>query len=167
MVTEDRATYGFVGVRSICDNILLPNTDMYAPKFFIRQGEIEGAAGEICRKLEVKAPGIMTNVRNLSGGNQQKIVLGKWILRDIKILIMDEPTRGIDVGSKYEIYKIMTSLSEQGISIIMISSELSEVIGMSHRILVMGDGKLLGEMNRGEVTQEKIMQVIVGGRTNA
>jgi ABC-type sugar transport system ATPase subunit len=167
MVTEDRAMYGFVGVRSIRDNILLPSTDMYAPKFFIHQQEIVSAAKDICQKLEVKAPGIMTNVINLSGGNQQKIVLGKWILRDIKVLIMDEPTRGIDVGAKYEIYKIMTKLSEQGISIIMISSELSEVIGMSHRILVMGDGKLLAEMNRGEAVQEKIMQAIVeGGRKN-
>jgi ABC-type sugar transport system ATPase subunit len=166
MVTEDRVMYGFVGVRSIRDNILLPNTDIYAPNIFINQKEIADAADDVCQKLEVKSPGIMTNVRNLSGGNQQKIVLGKWILRNIKVLIMDEPTRGIDVGSKYEIYKIMTSLSEQGISIIMISSELSEVIGMSHRVLVMGEGRILGGMERGEVTQEKIMQFIVGSKRN-
>ena len=164
MVTEDRAMYGFVGVCSIKSNILLPNTDMYAPNIFIHQKEIENTSREICQKLEVKAPGITTNVINLSGGNQQKIVLGKWILRNIKVLIMDEPTRGIDVGSKYEIYKIMTQLSAQGISIIMISSELIEVIGMSHRILVMGGGRIVGEMSRSEVTQEKIMQAIIGGK---
>jgi ABC-type sugar transport system ATPase subunit len=166
MVAEDRAMYGFVGVRSIRDNILLPNTDMYSSRVFIHDKEIDSAATDVCRKLEVKAPGIMTPMVNLSGGNQQKIVLGKWILRDIKVLIMDEPTRGIDVGSKYEIYKIMTNLSAQGISIIMISSELTEVIGMSHRILVMSSGKIVGEMSRNDVTQEKIMQVIVRGSQN-
>jgi ABC-type sugar transport system ATPase subunit len=161
MVTEDRAIYGFVGVRSIRDNILLPNTDLFAPRFFIKQKEIKDAANDLCVKLGIKTPNILTSVHNLSGGNQQKVVLAKWVIRDVKIMIMDEPTRGIDVGAKYEIYKIITALSEQGISVIMISSELPEVIGMCHRILILADGRFLGEMNRGDVTQEKIMEVIV------
>ena len=163
MISEDRATFGFVGVRSIKDNIMLSNTDTYAPGLFIKKKKINKDSGEICKKLAVKAPDTNTLLLNLSGGNQQKVVLAKWVIRNIKVLIMDEPTRGIDVGAKFEIYKIMTELAQQGISIIMISSELPEIIGMSHRVLVMAEGRILKELKRSELTQERIMQTIVEG----
>jgi ABC-type sugar transport system ATPase subunit len=164
MITEDRATYGFVGVMSIADNILLPNTDKLAPNLFIKRREAKKVSEEISEKINIKAHSVNTNVLTLSGGNQQKVVLAKWLVRDIKVLIMDEPTRGIDVGAKYEIYKLMISLAKQGISIIMISSEMPEVIGMSNRVLVMSGGKIRAELPGGHVTQEEIMRIILQGR---
>ena len=100
---------------------------------------------------------------HLSGGNQQKVVLSKWMFRDVDILILDEPTRGIDVGAKYEIYKLMCDMAEKGIAVIMISSELPELIGMSDRIVVMAEGRIRGILDRGEVTQEKVMTLATGG----
>jgi ribose transport system ATP-binding protein len=102
-------------------------------------------------------------VQNLSGGNQQKLVLAKWLFTGSKVLIFDEPTRGIDVGAKSEIYKLMNELAAQGVAIIMISSELPEVLGMSDRILVMHEGRIAGELSRAEATQEKIMHLATGG----
>lgn len=162
MVTEDRAMYGFVGVRSIKDNILLANCDRFAPKLFIRRKQIAQSVQEICSKLAVKAPNMDTSVSSLSGGNQQKVVLAKWLIRNIKVLIMDEPTRGIDVGAKHEIYKLIASLAEQGIAVIMISSELPEIIALSHRAIVMADGKIKGELSKDEIRQEKVMNLILG-----
>lgn len=165
MVTEDRAMYGFVGLRSVRDNIILPNADTYAPGVFVRQKAANTAAEDMREKLNIHTPDIMTLVMTLSGGNQQKVVLSKWLLRNVKVLIMDEPTRGIDVGSKYEIYKIITDFSSQGIAVILVSSEINEILGMSHRVLVMAEGKICGELTREEATQEKIMQTILeGGR---
>ena len=163
MVTEDRSVYGFVGIMSVKDNVLLANTDQFASPLFIREKQTAGACEAICQKLRVKTPDIRTAVENLSGGNQQKVVLSKWLARSIKVLIMDEPTRGIDVGAKFEIYKLMTELAGQGLAIVMISSEMPEVIGMSHRVLVMSEGKIRAELDRDEATQERIMQIIVRG----
>ena len=112
-------------------------------------------------KLKTKCPSVEQNVGNLSGGNQQKILLAKWMFADPDILILDEPTRGIDVGAKYEIYCIINDLVAAGKSVIMISSELPEVLGMSDRIYVMNEGKMVGELNREEATQEKIMSSIL------
>lgn len=119
---------------------------------------------DITKKMNLKAPSLEAAVGQLSGGNQQKIVLSKWLLNDPKILILDEPTRGIDVGAKYEIYKIMNDLVKQGVGIIMISSELPEVMGMSDRILVMSEGRITGEFLREEATQENIMRCATGGK---
>ncbi len=163
MVTEDRSSYGFVGQMSVLQNNLLPNTDFFSSGAFLRYKDAGKASEDICERLKVKAPGQNTLVRTLSGGNQQKIVLGKWLMRDIQLVIMDEPTRGIDVGAKYEIYQLMVSLILQGISIIMVSSEMSEVMGMSHRMLVIANGVLAGELQRGEFQQERIMELIVKG----
>jgi ribose transport system ATP-binding protein len=110
------------------------------------------------RGLSIKTPNLRQKVKNLSGGNQQKVVIGKWLTADSSILIFDEPTRGIDVGAKSEIYKLLNDLARQGKSIIMISSELPEILRMSHRILVMCEGRITGELDVREATQEKIMQ---------
>jgi len=112
-------------------------------------------------KLRTKTPTVEQNVGNLSGGNQQKVLLGKWMFTEPDIMILDEPTRGIDVGAKYEIYSIINSLAEEGKSIIMISSELPEILGMCDRIYIMNQGKFVGELDRAEATQEKIMTLIL------
>lgn len=164
MVTEDRAAYGFVGARSIKENISLPNMDRFAPHLLLKKNEIKSAAEEICQKISVKAPTIETRVGTLSGGNQQKVVLAKWLIRNLKVLIMDEPTRGIDVGAKQEIYALISELAKQGIAILLISSELPEVISMSHRVMVIAEGKCVGELPKEEVSQDKIMKLIAGGR---
>jgi ABC-type sugar transport system ATPase subunit len=111
------------------------------------------------KKLSIKAPSMDTKIRNLSGGNQQKVVVAKWLVKSPRILIMDEPTRGIDVGAKYEIYTLMRELTKQGLSIIMISSELIEIIGMCDRCLVVGNGKAAGILERSELTEEKVMRL--------
>ena len=113
--------------------------------------------------LSIKTPTIEQTAQNLSGGNQQKVVLAKWLFTGSKVLIFDEPTRGIDVGAKSEIYKLMNELAAQGAAILMISSELPEVLGMSDRILVMHEGRIAGELSRSEATQEKIMHLATGG----
>src|SRR5207249_10401485 len=120
-------------------------------------------ARNFARDLSVRTPTIEETVQNLSGGNQQKVVLAKWLFTDSKILIFDEPTRGIDVGAKTEIYQLMNALAKRGVAIIMISSELPEVLGMSDRILVMHEGVIAGELSRAEATQEKIMHLATGG----
>jgi ABC-type sugar transport system ATPase subunit len=125
-----------------------PHLDMKKDKAF---------AEDYKNQLSIKTPTIEQKVSNLSGGNQQKVVLAKWLLTNSKIIIFDEPTRGIDVGVKFEIYQIMKNLTKQGISIIMVSSELPEIIGISDRILVMKNGRISGELLKEEATQEKIL----------
>jgi len=119
-------------------------------------------AEKYVKELRVATPSIKQTVKNLSGGNQQKVVLAKWLASKPKVLILDEPTRGIDVGAKQEIYSLMSDLANQGIAIIMVSSELPEVLGMSDRIVVMHEGRVKGELTREEATQERIMQMAIG-----
>ncbi|WP_276353760.1 sugar ABC transporter ATP-binding protein [Cohnella caldifontis] len=161
MVSEDRKQLGLVLVRSIKDNIALPNMDRFARGWVIKRGKLREEAKQISAKLSVKASSLDIEAGNLSGGNQQKVVLAKWLVRSLKLLILDEPTRGIDVGAKTEIYRLIRDLASEGLPILMISSELPEVIGMSHRVLVMAEGRIQGELPREQATQENIMQLIV------
>jgi ABC-type sugar transport system ATPase subunit len=115
-------------------------------------------------QLKIKTPSVEQLVKNLSGGNQQKVALAKWLMTNPKVLILDEPTRGIDVGAKYEIYNIMNELVDQGVCVVMISSELPEILGMSDRILVMHEGKINGELSWKDATQEKVMFHATGGK---
>lgn len=161
MVPEDRALLGFVGVRSILENILMPNMDLFSRFGLLRNGQIRSSAREIVESLAIKAPGIQTAVRTLSGGNQQKVVLGKWLLRKVKVLILDEPTRGIDVGAKQEIYRFITRLASEGIAVILISSDMSEVLSMSHRILVIAGRRIAGTLDRDAMNQDLVMKIIV------
>lgn len=163
MVTEDRATYGFVGLQSIQENIALANMDQYSKNGWLQKAKLLQAVESICRKLRVKASGSDTLVGNLSGGNQQKVVLAKWLVRNIKFLILDEPTRGIDVGAKQEIYKLICSLAAEGMAILLISSEMSEVLSMSHRVMVIADGKAVGEVSGATATANNVMTLIAGG----
>ena len=163
MLSEDRKLEGLVLIRSICENIGLPNLKRYRGFLLTRRRESE-AALEMKEKLAIKAPTIGTEAQNLSGGNQQKVVIAKWLLQNPVVFIMDEPTRGIDVGAKYEIYKIMCDLAAQGAGVIMISSELPEIIGICDRTLVMAEGRITGEVTREDFSQERIMSFALGGK---
>ena len=164
MATEDRRRYGLIGCRSLKENIALPNLDSFSRWQFIRKKKESERVDTISRRLRIKAPNTLVTANTLSGGNQQKVVLSKWLLASPKILILDEPTRGIDVGAKFEIYKLMTEMVKSGITIIMISSELPEFIGMCDRAYVMHNGSITGELGRDQITQKNIMLLATGGR---
>ena len=161
-VTEDRKGNGLVLDKSIAFNTTLARLDkVCSDRGIIDTNQENAVAEEYREKLRTKTPSVQQNVGNLSGGNQQKVLLAKWMFADSEVLILDEPTRGIDVGAKYEIYGIMNELVSQGKSVIMISSELPELLGMCDRIYVMNEGKLVAEMSAAEATQEKIMAAIL------
>ena len=160
-VTEDRKGNGLVLTNPIKINTTLANLDSISPKMIIDKDKEYQVAVEYKDKLKTKCPTVEQNVGNLSGGNQQKVLLAKWMFADPDILILDEPTRGIDVGAKYEIYCIINDLVRAGKSVIMISSELPEVLGMSDRIYVMNEGKIVGELTQEEASQEVIMGCIL------
>lgn len=162
MVTEDRALSGLVLDMSILHNITLVILRQICRLGFIYRSREETISQEIIQKLHIKIASMRQPARQLSGGNQQKVVLSKWLLSNPKILILDEPTRGIDVGSKSEIYKLMNELTAQGMAILMISSELPEILGMSDRILVMRERRITFECSQKEATQEKIMEYAFG-----
>ncbi|MCR5791063.1 MAG: sugar ABC transporter ATP-binding protein, partial [Lachnospiraceae bacterium] len=160
-VTEDRKGNGLVLSNSIKVNTSLANMKGVSERGIIDADKEYNVAEEYRDKLNTKTPSVEQNVGNLSGGNQQKVLLAKWMYTDPDILILDEPTRGIDVGAKYEIYCIINDLVRAGKSVIMISSELPEVLGMSDRIYIMNEGRFVGEMKADEATQEKIMSCIL------
>lgn len=162
LVSEDRKKFGLVLNMSVANNITLASLKKVGRLLLDHDEEIRYAQRYVA-ELTVKTPDHETAVGTLSGGNQQKVVIGKWLMTDPKILILDEPTRGIDVGAKAEIYKIMNELVKAGVTVIMISSELEEVMGISDRILVMSEGKLTAELDYREATQEKIMHFATGG----
>ncbi|ADQ41869.1 ABC transporter related protein [Caldicellulosiruptor acetigenus I77R1B] len=163
-LSEDRKRYGLVLMMDIKDNILLPNYQKFANGGIINIPKSLSTALDYVGKLRIKIASPFQRVENLSGGNQQKVIIAKWLLANPKILILDEPTRGIDVGAKYEIYNLMNQFVEQGVGIVMISSELPEILGMSDRILVMQKGRIAGQLLADEATQEKIMTLATGGR---
>ncbi|MDV2582211.1 sugar ABC transporter ATP-binding protein [Alkalibacillus haloalkaliphilus] len=162
-VTEDRKEEGLVLSMSVRENFTLPNLDDVSKQTVISSQKEHEFVDDMIGRFNVKTSGREQEVKSLSGGNQQKIVIGKWLGINPKILVLDEPTRGVDVGAKKEIYQIMNELTAQGVSIIMISSELPEVLGMSDRILVIHEGQIGGELNRDEADQEKIMYAATGG----
>ncbi|MEG1012259.1 MAG: sugar ABC transporter ATP-binding protein [Ruthenibacterium sp.] len=164
MATEDRRRYGLIPVRSIKENITLATLPKLCIGPFIRQAEEKRQAKVYFDRMRVKAPSLDTPTYTLSGGNQQKVVLAKWMMANPKLFIMDEPTRGIDVGAKYEIYNIMNELAQGGMSIIMISSELPELLGMCDRIYIVCEGKIAGEIARKDFTQERVMNYATGGK---
>jgi ABC-type sugar transport system ATPase subunit len=144
------------------ENTCLASVDRFSTAGVVNRAREEKVAQQLTGDLRVKTPGLHQRVVNLSGGNQQKVVLAKWLCREADILIFDEPTRGIDVGSKVEIYQLINRLAAEGKAILMISSELPEVLGMSDRILVMNRGRIAGEFTAAEATQEKILHCALG-----
>ncbi len=162
MVNEDRRTYGLVLGRSIHHNVSLANMKKYT-KGLIDDKAISKDVEEMREILQIKIANEDVEAGTLSGGNQQKVVLAKWLVGDVKVMILDEPTRGIDVGAKSEIHKLMTKFAREGVAIIMISSELPEVLGMSDRVVVMQEGIIQGILDRSEATQESIMKLATRG----
>jgi D-xylose transport system ATP-binding protein len=165
LVPEDRKRHGLVLIQSILRNISLANLDQFSSSFRINDAAELKVSTDFAKSLAIKASNLNAPADSLSGGNQQKVVISKWLMSQPKVLIMDDPTRGIDVGTKYEIYKIMNDLSEKGIAIIMISSELEEVLGMSDRVMVMREDRSVGTLKIAEATQEKIMALATGVAT--
>ena len=161
-LTEDRKTQGLVLSSSVKENICLPSVERFSTAGVVRSSEEERAATHYVNELRIKAPSINQKVVFLSGGTQQKVVLSKWLCCQARVFIFDEPTRGIDVGSKAEIYRLMNQLTASGVAIIMISSELPEILGMSDRILVMRLGKIAAEFSAEEATQERILHAALG-----
>lgn len=162
MVTEDRKTQGLVLGMSVRENTSLAALRSLTKAGFVDRPQENALAQEYVTRLGTRTPSVEQRVRNLSGGNQQKVVLSKWLLTHSKLLIVDEPTRGIDVGAKAEIYRLMNTLTKTGLGILMISSELPEVLGMADRTYVVREGRIVGELSRAEATQEKIGLLALG-----
>ncbi len=146
----------------IRQNVTLPALKRYATAGLIARDRESRVAIDVCHKLNVKAPSVEVKTENLSGGNQQKVVLAKWLSLDPRVLIFDEPTRGIDVGAKAEIYDLMRQLAKSGVAILMISSDMEEVLNISDRVAVMHEGRLTGILERNECTEENVMRLAVG-----
>jgi inositol transport system ATP-binding protein len=162
LLTEDRKLTGLYLNASVRENMFIANINRYMLGPFIHFRKIEKDCEKMRGLMRIKTPSLMEIIRNLSGGNQQKVLISRWLLTEPDLLILDEPTRGIDVGAKSEIYRLMTEFVRSGKAIIMISSELPEVLGMSDRIMVMHTGDKVGELSRAEATQEKILQMATG-----
>jgi len=156
-VPEDRKHDGLCVKLNVIDNLTMPNLDMISSLGLINPRKATSLASKMVDNLKIKTPHLQQYVRNLSGGNQQKIVVGKWLLRDARIVMFDEPTRGIDVAAKVEIYNIMNELKKQGIGVLFVSSELPEILGMSDRVVVMCNGQIKAELETQKTTQEEIL----------
>lgn len=160
LLTEERRVTGIFPVLNIKENTIIANLDRYLnPLKLVNDHKARIDTDQNIGKLRVKTPNYKTLIKNLSGGNQQKVLLARWLLTEPEILMLDEPTRGIDVGAKFEIYSIIADLAKQGKSIIMISSEMPELLGMSDRIMVMSDGRLSGIIDGAKATEEEIMRL--------
>jgi D-xylose transport system ATP-binding protein len=162
LVPEDRKAQGLILMQSILKNISPPNLHQFSSFMQINRNKELQSSLHQAKSLDIKAPTLEVATNTLSGGNQQKVVIAKWLMSNPKILIMDDPTRGIDVGAKYEIYRLMNDLAENGVSIIMTSSDLEEVLGICDRIMVMSRGHSNGVLDAAEATQERIMALATG-----
>jgi inositol transport system ATP-binding protein len=159
MLSEDRRRYGLVSVRDVKENVTLAGLGRVIYGGYLHRAQQRCLVNALCDRMHVRARSLDTTVGALSGGNQQKVVFAKWMLRDPDVLILDEPTRGVDVGAKHEIYKIMIELVQEGKAILLISSELPELLGVCERIYVMAGGRVTGELLAEDASQEKIMRL--------
>ncbi len=162
LLTEDRKDSGLFACLSVLENMEMAVLPHYVGHGFIQQKQLRQLCEEMCKKLRVKTPSLEQCIGNLSGGNQQKALLARWLMTNPRVLILDEPTRGIDVGAKVEIYHLISLLAAEGMAVIMISSELPEVLGMSDRVMVMHEGRVTGFLDHAEATQEKVMHLASG-----
>ena len=157
MLTEERRATGIFGILNIRENTTIASLKKYSIGPFLSDRKMKKSTDWSINAMSIKTPSQETKIRSLSGGNQQKVILGRWLLTDPTVLLLDEPTRGIDVGAKYEIYQLILDLANKGKIVIMVSSEMPELLGVCDRILVMSGGRLAGEVNAKETTQEEIM----------
>ncbi|MEW5959411.1 MAG: sugar ABC transporter ATP-binding protein [Chloroflexota bacterium] len=166
LVPEDRKLQGLFLNLAVRKNMVISAMDQVTQAGFVNGARADRLAGDFVDKLGIRTPGLRQRVRNLSGGNQQKVIIARWLILKPKVLILDEPTRGVDVGAKAEIHALMSELARAGVGILMISSELPEVLGVSDRILVMHEGRVTAEFSRTEATQDRIMHAATGGKGN-
>jgi ribose transport system ATP-binding protein len=166
-VPEDRKRQGLFLNMAVRENITMSGMDRVTNLGFVNPTKANGIAKEFVEKLDIRTPSLRQNVGNLSGGNQQKVIIARWLMLNPRVLMLDEPTRGVDVGAKAEIHGLMRQLAEQGVAVLMISSELPEILGVSDRILVMHEGRVTGEFSREEATQDLIMHAATGGKQHA
>ncbi len=159
LVTEDRKQSGLFLMLSVVENMQVASIKRFSASGFVRQSPLAQACAAMCGSLRIKTPGLDETIGNLSGGNQQKVLIARWLMTNPRILILDEPTRGIDVGAKAQIHQLMSDLAGQGMAILMISSELPEILGMSDRVMVVQGGRVSGFLDRADATQERIMQL--------
>lgn len=157
LVTEERRATGIMGILDIRANTVIASLKSYLKGLFLQDKKMAEKTDEMIQAMSIKTPSQKTKIESLSGGNQQKVIFGRWLLTDPDVLLLDEPTRGIDVGAKYEIYQLIQQLAAKGKSVIMVSSEMPELLGVCHRILVMSGGRLAGEVDADNTTQEEIM----------
>jgi ribose transport system ATP-binding protein len=163
LAPEDRKNSGLVIEQSVLDNLRLARLHRdRGPLGFVRKRDFDAEAKTLVERLGIRTPGLRQEVRFLSGGNQQKVVLGKWLSMDPHLLLLDEPTRGIDVGSKAEIYQLMDQLAAEGVAVLFASSEMEEVLGMADRVLVVHEGKITGELARDQFSEEAVMLLATG-----
>jgi inositol transport system ATP-binding protein len=158
LLTEDRKLTGVMGALSVRDNMTIANLDRFSPGGILRKRQMEAACQSQREALAIRTPSLSQLIKNLSGGNQQKVLVSRWLLTLPDVLMIDEPTRGIDVGAKSEIHRLMSGLAKEGKAILMVSSEMPEILGMSDRVLVMSQGRITAEFSREEVTQEKVLE---------
>jgi len=158
LLTEDRKLTGIMGVLSVRDNMTIANLNRFSPGGILRKRQMDAACKAQRDALAIKTPSLAQLIKNLSGGNQQKVLVSRWLLTLPDVLMIDEPTRGIDVGAKSEIHRLMSGLAKEGQAILMVSSEMPEILGMSDRVLVMAGGRITAEFSRAEVTQEKVLE---------
>ena len=162
LITEDRKAQGLFLGQSLRSNVAVTIFETLSRLGFLQFKKIDYQVRALVQKLKIRTPNLEQRVRNLSGGNQQKVVISRWLAVDPKILILDEPTRGIDVASKAEIHVLIDELAAKGVAMLVISSELPEILGISDRILVMHEGRLVAELDRSEATQARVMQAATG-----
>jgi len=166
-VPEDRKLQGLFLNMAVRENITMSSTSLVSNFGFVNTNKANKLADEYVDKLDIRTPSLRQRIRNLSGGNQQKVIIARWLTLKPRVLILDEPTRGVDVGAKAEIHGLMRQLAEDGVAVLMISSELPEIIGVSDRILVMHEGRVTGRFERDEASQDMIMHAATGGDNNA
>ena len=166
LVPEDRKLQALILGMSVRENMSLPMLDRLGSAYVPPRGRERSLVGEYIKSMQIRTPSMEQRVAALSGGNQQKVVIARWLATKPKVLILDEPTRGIDVGAKAEVHALIARMAEAGVAILMISSELPEILGMSHRVLVMRGGRIVGEFAREEATEESIMAAATGQRLN-
>ncbi|MFE2754563.1 multiple monosaccharide ABC transporter ATP-binding protein [Actinosynnema sp. NPDC059335] len=165
-VSEDRKRYGLNLIQDVKLNVSAAGLHKLAPRGWVNENEEHAVAERYRRSMNIKTPSVATPTASLSGGNQQKVVLAKWMFTDPDVLILDEPTRGIDVGAKYEIYSIINDLADQGRAVLVISSELPELLGLCDRVYTLSEGRITGELDRAEATQERLMHHMTQGQTS-
>jgi len=163
LLPEDRRACGLLTEWTVCHNITLPGLSGYASAGLIRRAAERKTAERLCADLRIKTPSVETTAANLSGGNQQKVVVAKWVSLEPKAILFDEPTRGVDVGAKAEIYQLMRRLAREGAAVVMVSSDMEEILGVTDRVAVMREGRVTGILDRSKYTQEAIMQLAVAG----